>query len=919
MLSIYNINSNAFSLDHFIVYVFLILMLLVGIYAGKKIKSIREYSIGNRNFGTGVLVLTLLATWIGGSSSTGLAGAVFKDGIIMLLPFLAGSLSVLLVGYLVIPRMISFEKNDYSMADIIGRFYGENAKIFAGFTGFVSSIIVLGAQILALGLTFEFLLGMKKINGILFGGGILVLYTSFGGIKSVAITDVLEFIILIVIIPIVANLAINKAGGITNVLNNLPKSRFEVFSHSNFRYYFVLFFICLFPIYSLAPISFQRILMAKSRKQMKKILLLQAVISAVFFIMISLIGFAAYIINPKLDYHIALPYTIKYVLPIGLRGFAIAGLLAVIMSTGDSILNIGGIFLIHNTVNPILKKFNTKFNELFLIKLATLLIGAIAMLIAYYGKDIIKLDYYAASIFSVTIIVPFVAALLGLKGNSKTFFISALLSIISFFVAKLIIGDIDISIIISLSVNFISFLGLHILKNKKFTFIERTWHEEQELEESITLKKLKKSVISTIPTPNNILKYCTKTIRRYGSNHIMFGAFFCINYIVPIFMWNHQFNSNVHFMTILRFIGGLLSVGLILEKQWPFKLKKFFPIYWYLTVAYCLPFVSTAMFILMGGSTEWLINISLTIMLLAWLIDWRTFIILLISGTSLGILFGHYYSENSFLQLLNFDQIYSIYLLIYTIFFACLIGITFFRKKDNDIRNKLSTLKLMGGSMAHEVKNVLGIDSSNSMFLTMLLDSLEVTEDKDKVLIKTDKNTFKKIRELISTMGMGNEKGLEVIKRILTNMTEDIKENEFKLINIKDAINNVINKYDLTDAQKANIEIDIKDNFNFMGSEFYFRHVIFNLLKNAYKFAREDCKIKIWTENNKLFFQDNGPGISNEDYPYIFDYFFTTTSAASGIGLAFSKMVMEKMRSTIDCKTKTGKDSFTTFIINFKK
>ncbi len=897
-------------------------MLFVGIYVGKKIKNMKEYSIGNRNYSTGFLLLTLLATWIGGSSSSGLAASVFKDGIIMLLPFLAASFSVLLVGFFIIPRIIKFEDTDFSMADIIGRFYGENSKIFTGFIGFISSTIVLGAQILALGLAFESLLGMTKLTGIILGGGIIVLYTSFGGIKSVAVTDILEFIVLIVVIPIIANLAITKAGGIVNVLKNVPKEKFVIFDHPNYRYYLVLFFICLFPSYSLEPGSFQRILMAKNRGQMKKMFILQAAISAVFFIMITLIGLAAYTMNPEIDYLTALPHTIKTVLPLGLRGFAIAGLLAVIMSSGDSILNIGGIFLIHNTINPLLKKFKFKINELFLIKIATLLIGIGAIYIAYYGEDIIKLDYYAASIFSITIIIPFVAALLGLKGNSKTFFIAALITTFAFVISNIFLKDIDLAIIISLLVNFISFITAHLIENKKFKFIERTWHEEQELGQPTSWNKIKKTLISAIPTPSNILKYSSNAIKRYGSSHVMFGAFFCINYIVPIFMWNYQSANNVNIMTTLRFIGGLLSVGLILEKQWPFKLKKYFPVYWYFTVAYCLPFVSTAMFVLMHGSTEWLVNISLTIMLMAWLIDWKTFLILLVSGTILGGLFGYYNSDIniSLSQLIHFNEISSAYMLIYTIFFACLIGIIFFRKKDNDIRKKLFTLKLMGGTMAHEVKNELGIDASNHMFLTMLIDNMEIKEKEgDKLTVTTDKATYEKIREIVLNMGKGSEKGLNIIKRIVTNMTEDITEEEFEIINLKKVVENALEKYGLTEKQRCNITVDIQDDFNFLGSEFYFRHIIFNLIKNAYKYAREDCEIKIWTDKNKLFFRDNGSGILKEDLPYIFDYFYTTTSAGSGIGLAFSKMVMEKMKGDIKCETDTGTNSCTTFILYFPK
>ncbi len=54
------------SIDHLIVGSFLLLTLLIGLRAGRGIKDIREYAIANKQFGTGALTLTLVATYIGG-------------------------------------------------------------------------------------------------------------------------------------------------------------------------------------------------------------------------------------------------------------------------------------------------------------------------------------------------------------------------------------------------------------------------------------------------------------------------------------------------------------------------------------------------------------------------------------------------------------------------------------------------------------------------------------------------------------------------------------------------------------------------------------------------------------------------------------------------------------------------------------
>ena len=173
--------------------------------------------------------------------------------------------------------------------------------------------------------------------GIILGAGIIVLYTSFGGIKSVAITDVLEFIILIVIMPIIAKLALKKAGGFSTILNTLPKSKFLIFKHDNFRYYLLIFIMYSLPAYSLNPMAIQRMIMAQSKRQIQKIFLIHSIIILAFYLVILAIGFSAYTLNPLADYKTTLPNIVQTILPIGLKGFAAAGILAIVMSTADSI------------------------------------------------------------------------------------------------------------------------------------------------------------------------------------------------------------------------------------------------------------------------------------------------------------------------------------------------------------------------------------------------------------------------------------------------------------------------------------------------------------------------------------------------------------------------------------------------------
>ena len=117
---------------------------------------------------------------------------------------------------------------------------------------------------------------------------------------------------------------------------------------------------------------------------------------------------------------------------------------------------------------------------------------------------------------------------------------------------------------------------------------------------------------------------------------------------------------------------------LIVKAKWPELLLPFFPTFWHLTLLYCIPFTSTVMFLLTQGSTEWLINVAITIMFLIVLVDWTTFLILTALGISLGFLFYTQVVGPVNIQL-DFS---SGYLLVYQGLFATLIGLLFARRKQ---------------------------------------------------------------------------------------------------------------------------------------------------------------------------------------------------------------------------------------------
>jgi Na+/proline symporter len=129
------------SIDYFIVYAFLAITLFIGIRAGRGTKDIREYAIANKTFGTGALVLTLLATNIAGASVMNGSSRVFSSGIIMSVALLGVSIGFVLLGIFIIPKVAKFDRC-LTMGDLTKEFYGYHSGIIAGILGLLNAILL---------------------------------------------------------------------------------------------------------------------------------------------------------------------------------------------------------------------------------------------------------------------------------------------------------------------------------------------------------------------------------------------------------------------------------------------------------------------------------------------------------------------------------------------------------------------------------------------------------------------------------------------------------------------------------------------------------------------------------------------------------------------------------------------------------
>ncbi|MFP3034700.1 MAG: sodium:solute symporter family protein, partial [Candidatus Tisiphia sp.] len=91
--------------------IFLVFNLAVGLFYSRGIKNINEYAIGNRNFSTSTITATIIATCIGDGFFSEAVSESYKQGLYFIIPAIGEPLALIIVGYLLAPRMAEFLGN----------------------------------------------------------------------------------------------------------------------------------------------------------------------------------------------------------------------------------------------------------------------------------------------------------------------------------------------------------------------------------------------------------------------------------------------------------------------------------------------------------------------------------------------------------------------------------------------------------------------------------------------------------------------------------------------------------------------------------------------------------------------------------------------------------------------------------------
>jgi len=202
-----------------LVFVYLLITIAIGLLAAKKVHNSADFAIAGRNLPLAMIVTTTFATWFGSETVLGIPAKFVNGGLqgVVEDPFGAG-FCLIFVGLFFAGKL--YQMTLLTISDYYRERYGRVVEVACSLIIMLSYLGWVSAQVTALGLVFNVLSGgaISVPWGMVIGVVSILAYTLFGGMWSVAITDFIQMIILVVGLSVLAVFAADQAGGADKVV-----------------------------------------------------------------------------------------------------------------------------------------------------------------------------------------------------------------------------------------------------------------------------------------------------------------------------------------------------------------------------------------------------------------------------------------------------------------------------------------------------------------------------------------------------------------------------------------------------------------------------------------------------------------------------------------------------------------------------
>jgi Na+/proline symporter len=427
----------------------------IGLWAAQRVKTSRDYLLAGRSLPLYMNMATVFATWFGAETVLSVSATFAKDGLggIVADPF--GSSFCLLFVALFFAR--AFYRMDLlTIGDFYRKRYSKPVEVVTSVAITASYLGWTSAQLTALGLVISVLSGgeISLNSGIVIGGLVVLGYTIWGGMWSVALTDLFQTVIIVIGLAAVAWLVGGMAGGPAKVISAaVDAGKFDFWPKGGAKEW--LWFAAMWMTLAVGSIPqqdvFQRVTSAKDERTAVMGSLFGGVAYFCFAFVPMFIAYAALVIDPGFDRLFAsedgreiqriLPALILERTPMWAQVLFFGALLSAILSTASGALLAPTALFTENVVRPFGPRMGDR-QFLLLLRVVLVLFTLAALLFALNSRSTMyEMVQNAYKVTLVSCVVPLAAGIYWRGASTAGAMLSVVFGLVSWGIAELVAAD----------------------------------------------------------------------------------------------------------------------------------------------------------------------------------------------------------------------------------------------------------------------------------------------------------------------------------------------------------------------------------------------------------------------------------------------------------------------------------------------
>jgi solute:Na+ symporter, SSS family len=406
----------------FSIIIYLLLTILIGFWASRKVKTSGDYILAGRSLPIMLSSAALFATWFGSETVFGASSEFLKGGLYAVIedPF-GAALCLILFGLFFARRL--YNMNLLTLGDYFKIRFGKRTELVASICLAPPYVGYIAAQLVAMGLILNVVTGIDLWVGVVCSSIVVTLYTYIGGMWAISIADFIQSIIIIAGLLVLAIILAGKAGGVMTVLSEVHPENFRFFPKAEGKE--IVLYFAAWSVLGLGSIPSQDVFQRAMSSGSATIAVRSCYIAAGLYLTIAMLPLFISLCTKHLypeqingDAQLALPNMVLMHTTMPVQILFFGSLLSAIMSTTSSAILAPASIFSENIVRPLAGHKLTDKQFLLITRFSVLIFSVVGTVMACLRSNIYELVGQSSILSLVSLFVPLTLGLYWRKANS---------------------------------------------------------------------------------------------------------------------------------------------------------------------------------------------------------------------------------------------------------------------------------------------------------------------------------------------------------------------------------------------------------------------------------------------------------------------------------------------------------------------